>query len=319
MDEDFRPLFQNPHLLTIAGNFWPRKIDPTRFPATRKKYRISDRVTIIAYEHQPADTPRAEILFLHGLEGSADAGYIVSFAQEALVRGFAVHRTNLRTCGGTEDLCETMYHSGLTGDTRHIADVLRAETGRPVFVVGFSLGGNVALKLAGELGERDLIAGFCAVSTPLDLAASVKAIEKPVNTLYARRFLSRLRDRVRRKSRMSPDLYNPEWLDRVATIWEFDDRYTAPLFGFGTAENYYATQSAARYLNDIRVPTLVICSKDDPLVPFEVYQHPAFQTNPALRLIATERGGHLGFLSRERPRFWVDAVALNWMERVLTE
>ncbi len=223
----------------------------------------------------------------------------------------------MRTCGGTEDLCETMYHSGLTGDTRAVIETLHQRFEAPVFVVGFSLGGNVALKLAGELGSTDLVAGVCAVSTPIDLAACVDAIDKPSNRVYARRFLSRLQERVRRKSKLSPDRYTEEGLDQVRNIWEFDDRFTAPLFGFGTARNYYATQSAARFLDLIRVPTLVICSKDDPMVPFEVYRHPAFETNPALRLIVTEFGGHLGFLSKRKPRFWVDGLALKWMERVI--
>ena len=258
-------------------------------------------------------------MFLHGLEGCADAGYIMSFAQAALLRGFGVLRVNLRTCGGTEALCETMYHSGLTGDTRFILERMQEACERPVFLAGFSLGGNVALKLAGELGETDLLAGVCAISTPIDLAACVTLMDKPSNALYARRFLDRLRDRVRRKSRLALHLYDPAGLDEVKSIWEFDDRFTAPLFGFGTAANYYATQSAARYLDAIRVPTLVICAKDDPMVPFEVYDHPAFASNPALTLLATEHGGHLGFLSRGKERFWVDRVALDWIDRTLSK
>jgi hypothetical protein len=269
-------------------------------------------------EHQPTDRARGQIVFLHGLEGSADAGYIASFAQDALLRGFAVHRLNLRTCGGTEDLCDTMYHSGLTGDTKFVLETLRKRDAGPNFLVGFSLGGNVALKLAGEVGHTDLLAGVCAVSTPIDLAACVRLMDKPSNRLYARRFLDRLRGRVRRKSKLRPDLYSPAGLDDVKTIWEFDDRFTAPLFGFGSAANYYATQSATQYLDTIQVPALVITAKDDPLVPFEIYSHPAFTSNPHLRLVATEHGGHLGFLSRRRPRFWVDAFVLDWIDSLLS-
>jgi uncharacterized protein len=315
---DFQPIVPNPHLLTIASNFWPRKIDERRFPAARKEYRIDERTAIVSLEHQPDGRTQGQIVFLHGLEGSAEAGYITSFAQDALVSGFGVHRTNLRTCGGTEALCETMYHSGLTSDTRTILERIQDSHRQPIFLVGFSLGGNVALKLAGELGETPMLAGVCAISTPIDLAACVRAMGKRSNFLYARRFLDRLRDRVRRKSKLAPDFYTEEGLDEVKSIWEFDDRFTAPLFGFGTAANYYATQSAVRYLDQIRVPTLVICAKDDPLVPFEVYDHPAFRSNPAIRLIATEHGGHLGFLSRRNPRFWVDGVALRWMEDLLS-
>ncbi|MGI8958774.1 MAG: YheT family hydrolase [Bryobacteraceae bacterium] len=313
MQQEFQPLFRNPHLLTIAGNFWPRKIDERRFPCTRKEYRIDAATNILVLEHRPDGAPRGQIVLLHGLEGSASAGYIQSFAQAALVRGFGVHRANFRTCGGTEQMCETSYHSGLTSDTQRILQEIAARELGPIFLVGFSLGGNVALKLTGELGQTSLIAGTCAVSTPIDLAACVRCIDKRSNLLYARRFLDRLRSRVRRKSVLTPHLYNIVALDEVKTIWEFDDRFTAPLFGFGTAANYYETQSAARYLDAIRIPTLVICSKDDPLVPFTVYNQPAFRMNPALTLLATEHGGHLGFLSRRPPRFWLDGVALDWI------
>jgi uncharacterized protein len=279
----------------------------------RKQYRIDAGTSILVFEHQPKVSPEGQIVVLHGLEGSANAGYIQSFAQEALVRGFGVHRANFRTCGGTEDLCETSYHSGLTSDTRTILQEIESRGLGPTFLVGFSLGGNVALKLTGELGETSLIAGTCAISTPIDLATCVRCIDKASNLLYARRFLDRLRNRIRRKSALSPQLYCTEHLDEVKTIWEFDDRFTAPLFGFGTAANYYATQSASRYLDRIRIPSLVICSKDDPLVPFAIYDHQAFRSNSVLTLVATEHGGHLGFLSRRRPRFWLDSVVLDWI------
>lgn len=313
MPRDFRPIFKNPHLLTIVGNFWPREIDTRRFPCIRREYAVDAKTKILALEHRPDGAAFGEILFLHGLEGSANAGYIQSFAQAALERGFGVHRLNMRTCGGTESLCETMYHSGLTGDPLFVLRALRARGLGPLFLAGFSLGGNVALKLAGELGETDLIAGVCAVSTPIDLAVCVRALDKPANRLYARRFLRRLCERVARKSRLAPYLYSTEGLDTVRTVWEFDDRFTAPLFGFGTAENYYATQSSVRFLDEIRVPTLVITAQDDPLVPFEIYEHSAFRRNPALGLLAPRNGGHLGFLSRRPPRFWLDGVALDWI------
>jgi predicted alpha/beta-fold hydrolase len=102
----------------------------------------------------------------------------------------------------------------------------------------------------------------------------------------------------------------------VKTIYDFDDRFTAPAFGFGTADNYYATQSSNQFLDRIRVPALLVQAKDDPLIPFEVYQHPSFAQNPYLRLLVVEHGGHLGFLSRTRPRFWLDQVLLEWMEQV---
>jgi uncharacterized protein len=315
--QDFKPLIRNPHLSTIAGNFWRRTLDEQRYPVTRKLYKIDSCTTIVALEHQPPAPAQGQIVFLHGLEGSAEAGYIRSFSQAALERGFGVHRLNFRTCGGTEDLCETMYHSGLTSDTHVVLKAIQSCWQEPLFVIGFSLGGNVALKLAGELGETSILDGVCAISPPIDLAACVRAIDKPSNVLYARRFLDRLRQRIERKSRSAPHLYSSADLHTVKTIWQFDDRYTAPLFGFGNAANYYATQSAANFLANIRVPTLVITAEDDPLVPYEIFRHPAFQQNSWLRLATTKYGGHLGFLSRYKPRFWIDSFALQWVEEIL--
>lgn len=282
----------------------------------RKQYQIDSATKLLVLEHQPEVPALGQIVLLHGLEGSATAGYIVSFAQQALCRGFGIHRVNFRTCGGTEAMCETTYHSGLTSDILAILNEVHLRDLAPRFVVGFSLGGNVALKLAGELGDSRLLSAACAVSTPIDLAACVRRIDKPSNLLYARRFLRRLRARARRKSKSSPQFYKTEQLQRVKTVWEFDDIVTAPLFHFVTAANYYETQSAARYLDAIRIPTLVICAKDDPLVPFEIYDHPAFHSNPALTLLVTEHGGHLGFISRTKPRFWLDSVILDWFEQL---
>jgi hypothetical protein len=319
LTSDFSPLFRNSHLATIAGNYWHRKIDAVRYPPTRVEYCVAPRVTVVAYEHQPVQRPsKGQIVLLHGLEGSSNGGYIVSFTQAALDSGFGVHRLNMRSCGGTEHLSETMYHSGLTSDTLHVLNAIRARNLGPLFLIGFSLGGNVALKLAGELRAAVPFTGVCAVSTPIDLACAVRAIDKTENIIYARRFLSRLKARIRRKAVTAPHLYPIADLNRVQSIWGFDDMYTAPLFGFGTAENYYATQSSARFLEYIEIPTLVVTAQNDPLVPFEMYRRqPVFHTNPALTLIAPKYGGHLGFLSRTQPRFWLDELLVCWIkERV---
>jgi uncharacterized protein len=310
--KEFDPLFDNSHLATIAGNFWQRSLDVSRFPLVEQYYAPEPGVRVKVLEHQPPGHPRGQIVFVHGLEGSADAGYIRSMAQAALERGFGVHRTNLRSCGGTEDLSKTLYHSGLTSDTRFIVETIHTRQLGPIFLVGFSLGGNVVLKLAGELGESRLLAAACGVSVPLDLAECSRAIARPSNLLYARRFLSRLKARVVRKALSSP-LYSVAGLSSLGSIWEFDDRVTGPMFGFGNAENYYRTQSSAAFLESIRIPTLVVQAIDDPMIPFSVFAHPAFRVNPCLELLAVPRGGHLGFISRRPPRFWLDSVVLDWL------
>jgi predicted alpha/beta-fold hydrolase len=310
----FVPIFRNPHALTIAGNFWPRTLDVERFPIEANLYETEPGVQVLVHSQRPAGDPLGQVIVIHGLEGSSDSGYARSFAQAALERGWTVHRFNMRSCGGTEHLSgRVLYHSGQTDDLACVIEKLYRDA--PLFLAGFSLGGNVSLKLAGELGSKaqDRIAGVAAVSTPIDLAASTRHMRRPVNLVYSRRFLRRLKDRVRRKESLTPGLFPLDELPRVHTIHDFDDRFTAQAFGFGSADNYYATQSANQFLNGIRVPALCVQAKDDPMVPFAIYDHPAFRTNPHLRLLAVDHGGHLGFLSKDPPRFWLDAILLDWM------
>jgi uncharacterized protein len=197
----------------------------------------------------------------------------------------------------------------------HLAQELQRASGLPIFAVGYSLGGNIVLKLAGELGEqgRELFAGVCAVSAPIDLAASVEATGLPRNILYRRRFVARLKERVRIRHPLAPDLFPLEPLDQVRTIYDFDDLYTAKIFGFGTAVNYYRTQSSNQFLEHIRIPTFLVQAKDDPMVPFAMYSHPAFTKNPNLHLVAVDHGGHLGFLDRNPPRLWLDTLITDWL------
>jgi predicted alpha/beta-fold hydrolase len=313
--QPFRPLFRNPHLLTIFANFAVRRLDEVRFPVHARYYQTEPNVQVLVHEHRPEGTIQGHIVTVHGLEGSSNAGYVRSMAQLALENGYAVHRSNLRSCGGTEALCGTMYHAGLTSDTIAILRSIRAESEAPIFLVGYSLGGNVSLKLAGELGDEaaPLIAGVCAISAPIDLAACVHKMSQWQNRIYESRFLSRLKQRIRTRAKSMPGVYLMEDLDGCRSVYEFDDKITAPFFGFGTAANYYATQSSNQYLDRIRVPTLLVQAKDDPLIPFEVFHHPAIGSNPYIQLLAVEHGGHLGFLSDAAPRFWVDRVVLSWI------
>ncbi len=313
----FAPLFRNPHLATIAGNYWPRELNERRFPVRATLYESEPGVQVLVHSQQPAGQSVAEIILVHGLEGSSDAGYARSFARAALEAGYTAHRFNMRSCAGTEHLSgNALYHSGQTSDLLAVLRTIKARA--PVFLSGFSLGGNVVLKLAGELGEsaKGLIAGVSAVSTPIDLAACARRLQSPSNFIYSNRFLRRLKQRIRLKERLTPGLFRLEALDRVKSVYEFDDKFTAPAFGFGTADNYYATQSSQHFLDRIRVPALLVQAKDDPLIPFEVYNHPAFSRNPELRLLAVEQGGHLGFVSRTKPRLWLDGVLVQWMEEV---
>jgi len=312
----YRPLISNPHALTVLGNFWPRELDMRAYPVHSRLFRTEPEVQVLVHTQRPRGASnRGEMILVHGLEGSSDAGYMRTMAKTALDAGYVVHRFNIRTCGGTERLCNTLYHAGLTSDLRSVLGQLRDEGRAPVRLVGYSLGGNQVLKLAGELGEdaRPLIASVCAISTPIDLAAGARKLGHLSNRVYERRFLKRMRNRV-----IATGRFTASQIRGAASIYEFDDRITAPSFGFRGADHYYETQSSQLFLEGIRVPALLIQSKDDIFVPFEIFNHPAFQSNPCLRLLLTERGGHLGFLSRTRPRFWTDQAVMEWIESVRT-
>jgi predicted alpha/beta-fold hydrolase len=309
----FEPLFRNPHVLTILGNFWPRGFDFSKYPMTQRLVRTEDDTQVLVQTQAPAGEAMGEVVLVHGLEGGGDAGYIRSMAWHALEGGFIAHRFHMRTCGGTENLCKTLYHAGLTSDLEAFLGQLRAE-GRdlPIFLIGFSLGGNVALKLAGELGETELIQGVCAISTPIDLAQSARRIGGRDNRLYERRFLKRMRARL-----IGTGRYTPRDLEGARSLYEIDDQVTAPSFGFRGADHYYETQSSGQYLDAIRVPALLIQAKDDTFIPFSIFDHPAFRTNAFLTLLAVEHGGHLGFLAKHGERFWADEVAIGFMMQIL--
>jgi len=307
--EPFDPLFRNPHLQTIAGHYWKRPIQADRYPVERRFYRTEPDVQVLVESQRPKGEAVGEVVLVHGLEGSGEAGYMRGLSLAALRAGFGAHRFHMRTCGGTERLCPTLYHAGLTSDLLSVLRQLRSEGRSPAFLAGFSLGGNVVLKLAGELGDDawPLFRGVCAVSTPLDLSACAHRVAEPDNWLYHRRFVRRMRARLCATGR-----YGSKDFAGLHTLIGIDDRITARSFGFGDAETYYRTQSSIAYLKDIRVPTLLIQAKDDTFIPFRIFEEEAVRANPRIELLVTEHGGHLGFLGRKQ-RFWADGAIMEWI------
>lgn len=275
-------------------------------------YDTAPGTRVLVHENRPQEAPKGHLLLLHGLEGSSASGYMVSMALSACEAGYAVHRLNMRGCGGTERFTDTLYNAGLTDDVRALTERLP----RPLFLIGYSLGGNVMLKLAGELGEDagQHVDGVAAVSTPIDLAACVRRMGQPQNRIYEWRFVLSLRESYRRRHQSAPERFPIGGLDRTWTVYDFDDRFTARHFGFGSADNYYRTQSAINFTPQIRVPTLVVQAQNDPLIPFGLFD--SLRTNPHIRLRVVEHGGHLGFVARRPPRFWLDGALLQWIEEI---
>jgi len=262
-----------------------------------------------AWIAQACGEPAGHVVLVHGLEGASDAGYMLSFAAAALQAGYAAHRVNIRGCGPGAGLANTLYHAGLTSDLRAVLQEISA----PVFLVGFSLGANIVLKLAGELGAAaaSSIRGVCGISSPLDLEACARRIAQPDNRIYERRFVNRMRGRL-----LATGRYSARELTGLRTVLGIDDRITAPSFGLGDAHNYYRTQSAIRFLPLIRVPTLLIQAQDDTFIPFDIFDSPAVRTNPFVTLLATPHGGHVGFLGRSPHRFWADAAVIDWIRQI---
>ncbi|HSQ22935.1 MAG TPA: alpha/beta fold hydrolase [Pyrinomonadaceae bacterium] len=236
---------------------------------------------------------------------------MVSTADKAFRAGFNVVRVNVRNCGGTEHLSPSLYHGGLTHDARVVIEELIHTDHLPrLFVAGFSLGGNMVLKLAGEYGENppDEVLGICAISPSVDLRASTLHMAQRRNWIYHQDFLRRLKNRIRRKRKLFPDLYDTSGLSNIRSIEEFDDRFVAPAFGFADARDYYAKASSLPLIRHIRVPTLIIHAEDDPFIPFAPLRDPSLAANPYVLLIAPERGGHVAFLSANpgEDRFWAE-------------
>jgi predicted alpha/beta-fold hydrolase len=308
----FNPLFKNPHLATISASLVKRDLDERRFPVEAKLFQPELGVQILIHRQRPEDEPLGHVVLVHGLEGSSNSVYMRSLAQVLLEAGYAVHRMNIRTCGGTEFLCNTFYHAGLTTDIfAYLMDLDRRRQ-TPAWLVGFSLGGNMVLKLAGEMKEdaQRVIAGVCAVSAPVDLRACAKRLAKPLNFIYQWHFLRSMKKRLELRQGLLGEAGKP-LKKRFRSVYEFDDVVTGPAFGFDGADHYYQTQSAARFAHDIRVPALVIAAEDDPLIPSDVYE--PLEDNPLIRVVLTPHGGHLGFLAKGQPRFWLDGVITRWI------
>jgi len=305
-------------LQTLASHFWPRPFDERQFPVEARYYPTEPGVQVLVESQRPDGAPRGEIVLVHGLESSSRAGYMLSMAHAALGAGYGVHRVNMRSCGGTEHLSPTFYNAGLTVDLRMIVEQLAREGRAPVHLAGYSLGGNVILKLAGEWGEAacSFIASVCTVSASIDLEASCLAIQRRENVFYHRRFVRRLIARIRRRIAANPGLAVTADLDRIRTIVEFDDVITGPSFGFRDAADYYRHQSAVRFLEGIRVPTQLIYALDDPIIPASMYGHPSIDANPHIRRLPTRHGGHVGFIARGAHRFWLDRALLDWIAEI---
>jgi uncharacterized protein len=306
------------HAQTIGAAFVRRSFS---LPEGKERlFRVDSWTQLKGLCHWQAGKPKdlPVIVIVHGLEGSCDSNYERGIADKAWARGFHAVRMNQRNCGGTEGLTPTLYNSGLSGDYLAVLMELIEEGFEKIFFAGYSMGGNLVTKMAGELGgsapkELRGVAGVCPA---LDLSRCADALEERQNYLYQRHFVRGLMERYRRKCELFPARYSQNGFARVRTVREFDDVITAPCFGFRDAEEYYESAGAKKVIAKVAVPLLLLTAQDDPFVPFVSFLAAKVEENPQVRFVAPEHGGHCGFVSRwsGAERFWAEERILEWIE-----
>ncbi len=319
------PLLGNPHVQTFAGKILRKEHD---IPLHRERIETPDGDFLdLDFADWPAVAPgRTDappmVLVLHGLEGNTRRRYMTSTYHALLGAGLRPVALGFRGCSDEPNRTPRAYHSGETEDVKLVLELLRERFGGPFGLVGYSLGGNVTLKLLGELGEaaRPLVGAAVAVSVPFDLAAGAARIEKGlVGRVYTNYFLSKLRRKIRDKQDLLKDVCDTDRILNASTVREFDDVATAPLHGFRCAADYYHRSSAARFVAGIRVPTLVLHSRDDPFLPEDRIPTAAMDANPFVTPVITDQGGHVAFVAGSilRPELWGEAVLARYLAEQL--
>jgi uncharacterized protein len=308
--EKFQPrrFLINGHLQTIMGNYLPRAND---LPAAEAQLvevspamenQISSQVLCHCHwQPEEGRATRPSAIIVHGLEGSSESQYVIGNANKLWRGGCNIIRMNMRNCGGTEALSPTLYHSGLSNDVLAVMNFFIAQQGlKSMSLIGYSMGGNLVLKLVGELGAAapPELRSVIGVSPALDLGPSADALHRPQNRLYEMKFLRALLRRYRRKVMLFPRIFDPNVATGIRSLRELDDRITALYSGFTGGEDYYYRAAAARVIDRIAVPTLILHALDDPFVRITDESCSKLEANPNIRLLTTAHGGHCAFLAQ---------------------
>lgn len=313
------PWLINPHLQTIAGNFLPRPA--FRLPSVAETVEVdpADGSRVLCHCHWQREEVRAKrltVVLVHGLEGSSDSRYIRGIAARAWAAGMNAVRMNMRNCGGTDALTPTLYHSGRSADVgavvRHFSERFGLER---VALVGYSMGGNLVLKLAGEWGKRPPLVAAATVCSVIDLAPSADALHEPANRVYEWHFLRGLMRRVRYKASLFPGTYQIGGVGPVRSIREFDQKIVAPYCGFRDADDYYYRAASARVLDGVAVPTLILQAQDDPFIRLYRETREKIVANPHIDFVETSHGGHCAFLSRRNGDgvHWAETTVIRYL------
>lgn len=312
----------NGHVQTIVGNFLPRPAFAIESLAEEVQVDPLDGSRVLCHCHWQPEAIRSQrltVVLVHGLEGSSNSRYIQGVTARAWNAGYNVIRMNMRNCGDTDNLTPTLYHSGFSGDVAAVIDHFSDRHGlERVALVGYSMGGNLVLKLAGEWGSHPPLVAVATVCPAIDLAAGSDALHEPANRIYEYRFLRGLLRRYRRKAALFPEQYAADIRGPIRSLRDFDNRIVARYCGFENADDYYYRAAAARVVNRIAVPTLVLVAKDDPFIRLLLETRERLLTNPHICFIETDHGGHCAYLSADHGDniHWAEATVIRYLQTV---
>lgn len=310
--------FSNPHLQTLLPTFLNRNAK-ARF--VHQTFDLDDGDFLdLAWKQLPSLDARPIIIIFHGLEGSVHSPYAFRMMDALDKSGFNSVVMHFRGCFGVQNRLARAYHSGETGDAKaFIASLLKAYPGRPLGAVGYSLGGNMLMKLQGELGEKSPLSAAASVSAPLRLEKTADHINRGASRFYQKVLMDSLKRRLLEKF----DHHDYEKIiglrredvSVLKSFWEYDDLFTGPIHGFQNAEDYYARSSAQSYLEKITKPTLIIHAEDDPFMPVSVLPDPSILPKNIL-LEVSEHGGHVGFVGGTilTPKYWLEERILGFLK-----
>lgn len=315
-------------LQTLCANFTPRRHS---IPEPEAEIVVVDEATgsrVLCYcnwQPEKVRSSRMTMLLLHGLEGSSQSQYMLGNADKAWQAGWNVIRMNMRNCGGTEMLSPTLYHSGLSGDVLAVAQHFAAKHRlRQMAWVGYSMGGNMVLKAAGECGENapEWLCCVVGVSPVIDLAPSADALHHWRNRVYEWNFLQNMLRRYRRKAKLFPGRFSLANCRRVRSIRSYDEYIVAPNCGFAGADDYYDRAAAARVIDRIAVPALILHALDDPFIRILPETREKILANPHIAFVETKHGGHCGFLAAQSGSddgYWAESILQEFICSVKVE
>ena len=303
------------HLQTLASFFLPRRFD---LPAAEARLiEVEPGAQVLCHCHWQRERESAlTVIIVHGLEGSTESQYMLGIADKGMAAGMNVVRMNQRNCGGTDALSPTLYHSGRSRDVAAVAQNLMDQDRISRFALaGFSMGGNLVLKLAGEWGREGPLQfrAVAAVCPSMNLAASADALHLPANRLYEYHFMWKLRGRLRAKARLFPEIFDTSRLRGLTSLRDFDDKITAYYCGFAGASDYYQRSAAANVVDRIAVPALILHAANDPFIRILPETRRKILSNPNIAFVETEDGGHCSFLAQP------DGDDGRWAERQVVE